>query len=189
MPFYSDAEHHSVSIPDNLSLYCLRQQSPSVSTDLILVDNIIAQLSPLQISLLMKPVFTVERPASFTGYANRFVSNVPLIGKNNLGQYVSRFDLHRIKTDNPEAVGILEEFKAISENENLRIRTNLEPGDMLIFKNKRTFHARGSFEPAFDGKDRWLLRVYSMSAKPPTAILVDPQDPAHLKTSINTFNL
>ncbi|MEV7090316.1 clavaminate synthase Cs1 [Streptomyces sp. NPDC093085] len=36
----------------------------------------------------------------------------------------------------------------------------LTPGDVLIIDNFRTTHARTPFSPRWDGKDRWLHRVY-----------------------------
>ncbi|MGY5125326.1 clavaminate synthase Cs1 [Streptomyces nigrescens] len=36
----------------------------------------------------------------------------------------------------------------------------LTPGDVLIVDNFRTTHARTPFTPRWDGKDRWLHRVY-----------------------------
>lgn len=35
----------------------------------------------------------------------------------------------------------------------------LEPGDMLVFDNRRVLHARSSYQPAYNGNDRWLLRA------------------------------
>lgn len=37
---------------------------------------------------------------------------------------------------------------------------HLVPGDVLIIDNFRTTHARTPFSPRWDGKDRWLHRVY-----------------------------
>ncbi|MFF9818662.1 clavaminate synthase Cs1 [Streptomyces sp. NPDC014006] len=37
---------------------------------------------------------------------------------------------------------------------------HLIPGDLLIVDNFRTTHARTPFSPRWDGKDRWLHRVY-----------------------------
>lgn len=37
---------------------------------------------------------------------------------------------------------------------------HLVPGDLLIIDNFRTTHARTPFSPRWDGKDRWLHRVY-----------------------------
>jgi agmatinase len=36
----------------------------------------------------------------------------------------------------------------------------LKPGDLLIVDNYRTSHARTPFTPRWDGKDRWLHRMY-----------------------------
>ncbi|WP_093771874.1 clavaminate synthase Cs1 [Streptomyces sp. yr375] len=36
----------------------------------------------------------------------------------------------------------------------------LKPGDLLIVDNHRTTHARTPFTPRWDGKDRWLHRMY-----------------------------
>lgn len=41
----------------------------------------------------------------------------------------------------------------------VQVRYFLAAGDVLIVDNKRAMHARTSFEPAYDGNDRWLQRV------------------------------
>ncbi|MEV5980927.1 clavaminate synthase Cs1 [Streptomyces sp. NPDC052114] len=54
-----------------------------------------------------------------------------------------------------EAVAVLS--KALDE---VREAVYLVPGDLLIVDNFRTTHARTPFAPRWDGKDRWLYRVY-----------------------------
>ncbi|MEU9131282.1 clavaminate synthase Cs1 [Kitasatospora sp. NPDC048540] len=54
-----------------------------------------------------------------------------------------------------EAVGALS--KALDE---VTEAVHLVPGDVLIIDNFRTTHARTPFTPRWDGKDRWLHRVY-----------------------------
>lgn len=54
-----------------------------------------------------------------------------------------------------EAVAVLS--KALDE---VREAVRLIPGDLLIVDNFRTTHARTPFVPRWDGKDRWLHRVY-----------------------------
>ena len=34
----------------------------------------------------------------------------------------------------------------------------LESGDLVVFDNRRSVHARSAYSPRFDGSDRWLLR-------------------------------
>ncbi|MYV47376.1 clavaminate synthase Cs1 [Streptomyces sp. SID2888] len=54
-----------------------------------------------------------------------------------------------------EAVAALS--KALDE---VTVGVKLAPGDVLIIDNFRTTHARTPFTPRWDGKDRWLHRVY-----------------------------
>ncbi|EXU63659.1 MULTISPECIES: clavaminate synthase Cs1 [unclassified Streptomyces] len=54
-----------------------------------------------------------------------------------------------------EAVAVLS--KALDE---VTEPVHLVPGDVLIVDNFRTTHARTPFTPRWDGKDRWLHRVY-----------------------------
>ncbi|MCC8246432.1 clavaminate synthase Cs1 [Saccharothrix luteola] len=37
----------------------------------------------------------------------------------------------------------------------------LEPGDLVVVDNSRTTHARTPFHPRWDGRDRWLHRMYT----------------------------
>lgn len=39
-------------------------------------------------------------------------------------------------------------------------QVRLRPGDLLIVDNYRTTHARSPFTPLWDGRDRWLHRMY-----------------------------
>ncbi|WP_143053746.1 TauD/TfdA family dioxygenase [Parapedobacter koreensis] len=43
--------------------------------------------------------------------------------------------------------------------EQVYIRVVLEKGDMLMFNNRNTIHARSAITPKMDGTDRWLKRV------------------------------
>lgn len=40
----------------------------------------------------------------------------------------------------------------------------LMEGDLLVFNNRRTIHARSPFYPRMDGTDRWLKRTYILEA-------------------------
>lgn len=44
--------------------------------------------------------------------------------------------------------------------DDVTVGVKLVPGDVLIIDNFRTTHARTPFSPRWDGKDRWLHRVY-----------------------------
>ena len=55
-----------------------------------------------------------------------------------------------------EAKEALEILKEILKKNSI----NLKLGDMLIIDNNKCVHGRSSFEAKFDGKDRWLQRLY-----------------------------
>ena len=57
--------------------------------------------------------------------------------------------------EDKEAVAVLS--KALDD---VTESVKLVPGDVLIIDNFRTTHARTPFTPRWDGKDRWLHRVY-----------------------------
>ncbi|MDC0769528.1 clavaminate synthase Cs1 [Streptomyces sp. HD] len=57
--------------------------------------------------------------------------------------------------EDKEAVAALS--KALDD---VTVGVKLIPGDVLIIDNFRTTHARTPFSPRWDGKDRWLHRVY-----------------------------
>ncbi|MFI2640868.1 clavaminate synthase Cs1 [Streptomyces sp. NPDC018610] len=57
--------------------------------------------------------------------------------------------------EDKEAVAALS--KALDD---VTVGVKLTPGDVLIIDNFRTTHARTPFSPRWDGKDRWLHRVY-----------------------------
>lgn len=40
----------------------------------------------------------------------------------------------------------------------------LGPGDVLMIDNARTVHGRSAFIPRYDGSDRWLARMFSLSS-------------------------
>lgn len=44
--------------------------------------------------------------------------------------------------------------------DDVAVGIRLVPGDVLVLDNFRTAHARTPFTPCWDGKDRWLHRVY-----------------------------
>jgi L-asparagine oxygenase len=37
---------------------------------------------------------------------------------------------------------------------------HINPGDLLIMDNRLVAHARSFFQPKYDGKDRWLPRIF-----------------------------
>ncbi|GAA0478653.1 clavaminate synthase Cs1 [Streptomyces sp. NPDC046215] len=59
--------------------------------------------------------------------------------------------------DPADAAALAVLSKALDE---VREAVRLVPGDLLVVDNFRTTHARTPFTPRWDGRDRWLHRVY-----------------------------
>lgn len=163
--------------PDTLSLFCVRPYE-NVATSIVTLDSIIANLSEQDIILLQEPYFNVSRPASFE--SSSMLTGVSLLSKYD-GYYISRFDYHNISTDSPSHKQALENFKQLCLDENQWIKLQLSAGQMVTFDNQRVLHTRNGFEPKFDGKDRWLIRVFGLYNKPLEKFLVSKNCNHHLK--------
>lgn len=168
--------------PDTLTLLSLRSQD-NVFTSLLLLDDILENLSDDDIKLLSQPLFKVKRPDSFEK-DNISINNLPLLTKHN-GRYYSRFDYHNISTTDSLCLKALNKFREISLNERLWKRFNLKPGELIIFNNQRTLHTRNKFTPKFNGNDRWLLRLFGLRERPSENSLVSYNCNHHLKTKLN----
>jgi hypothetical protein len=57
----------------------------------------------------------------------------------------------------PDAQKVLDKFRGIIHEHMQHIL--LKPGEMLIFDNYKCLHGRTSFQPYYDGNDRWLQRL------------------------------
>jgi clavaminate synthase/L-asparagine oxygenase len=57
-----------------------------------------------------------------------------------------------------EAREALEAFEALVAEHAVKIA--LQPGDVILMDNFRTAHGRTQYTPRFDGKDRWLNRIF-----------------------------
>lgn len=167
-------------VPDTLTLLCLRQQE-GVATSIVLLDDVLADLTEEEKEQLQESVFTIARPASFEG--SSACANVPLLRKLSDGSYVSRFDFHNISTSSKIHQPILEKFKKSAIDENKWISLYLEPGQAVTFDNQKTLHTRNGFKAKFDGKDRWLLRVFGSYEKPQQDYFVSSDCHHHLKTA------
>jgi alpha-ketoglutarate-dependent taurine dioxygenase len=69
-----------------------------------------------------------------------------------------RYDAKLIEPGVGQAASALQALAAAVID--LAIPIRLRQGDVLIIDNFRTAHARTAYRPRFDGKDRWLHRVY-----------------------------
>lgn len=165
--------------PDTLSLLSLRFQE-NVFTSILLLDDVLEKLSEEELNILTKPNFIIKRPDSFEG-DNLYADNLPLLC-NVKGKYYSRFDYHNVDSKDKRSLEVLEKFRKITLDETLWKKLCLMPGQVVIFNNQRTLHTRNKFTPNFDGKDRWLLRLFGVTDKPSVKALVSSNCNHHIKT-------
>lgn len=156
------------------------KQQKGVATSILLLSDVLADLSENDKKLLEDPVFRIKRPASFAG--NSSCDNLPLLSRDVDGDYISRFDYHNVETESTQHSQALESFKKSVLDQNKWISLYLEPGQAVTFDNQKTLHTRNGFKANFDGNDRWLLRVFGLYNKPTAAMLLSPECNHHLKT-------
>ena len=97
--------------------------------------------------------FRGDDPDQVRGPAAR----VPVLS-GDPGDPLLGYDRELLAPDTPAAKDALDELSKALDNITEAVR--LIPGDLLIIDNYRTTHARTPFTPRWDGRDRWLHRMY-----------------------------
>ena len=166
-------------VPDTLTLLCLRQHE-NVATSILLLDDVLSDLSAEELHLLQEPQFTISRPASFQD--GHLLHHLPVLVRQEDGVYHSRFDYHNVSSSSPQHESALNRFKSLALDEKKWKALYLRPGQAVTFNNQRTLHTRNGFQPRFDGKDRWLLRVFGLYQPPQSSYLFSASCNHHLKT-------
>lgn len=143
---------------DYISLLCLRNRA-CVATTIGFLDYRL--LSPKDRHLLSMPVFVFRPDPSYLVPAADPIPG-PDQGSILFGDPADpylRFDQDYI--DWPDDIeGVREAVESLRRaiDANL-IHLPLRPGDLLLLNNRRAVHGRVSFDPAYDGADRWLKRI------------------------------
>jgi L-asparagine oxygenase len=166
--------------PDFILLWCLRGDPEGTAETLVVtVDDLSAELHPSCLDVLSQARFELRAPYSFTRDEpgdRPWVGPVPLF-RGNGPQRLVAFDLACGTRGIDEAAeNALKELRKIAQTPGIIKRLHLQSGDLLVMDNRRCIHGRTPFSAKFDGKDRWMLRVYirrSLSGMEP----VDPAFP------------
>lgn len=137
---------------DLASLFCLRGDN-SVQTYICKAKNL--ALRPEMRDELMKENFLIKVDPTFKSakdQPSQFRCSV--LSAGNDPEIV--YDPAYMQGATRESQIALEHVRECIESAYEAI--TLESGDLLIFDNRRVLHARSSYQPAYDGTDRWLLR-------------------------------
>lgn len=148
--------------PDHVLLICLRDDAGRTARTLVSPARAaLRQLPGGDEAVLRQPWFRHRMPTSFVAAGEDAAYSAPepiLTGAADDPQM--RVDAFNTTGINPEAQAALGRFVAA-------LRGGLDgwtlaPGDLLVVDNRRTVHARTGFTPRYDGRDRWLQRVFTV---------------------------
>jgi L-asparagine oxygenase len=152
-----------IDSPDFVLLLCLRADPNRRAATLIAaVDDLCAHLSGSELSTLQDARFELRAPYSFTPahVEQPWLGPVRILDDTN-GKRVAAFDLAcGCRGMDREAQKALEQLKVAATSMAATTQVYLESGDLLILDNQRCAHGRTSFPAGFDGRDRWLQRMY-----------------------------
>lgn len=142
--------------PHYVGLLCVRGD---VNADTVLapMDRIV--ITPDDEAILRQPRFMhgIDKASGGTGRPEDGVLGAVIYGDD--GDRFVRVDMDcaAAVAGDDEAAGALQRFHDAADAAGMSV--NLRAGDLLLFDNRRVMHARTSFEPRYDGTDRWLQRV------------------------------
>ena len=147
LSFHTDGSAHPLMSPTFVLLYCVRDD-PEAANLFVDVDTLVSSLSPEVVDLLTQPLF------------NHLVRQFPQ-------HYLLKPILYRVgenfsvKYDEDTTLGINPKAESARNllNETLRklaIEIENYPNSLLILNNSACIHARTSFTPRYDGRDRWI---------------------------------
>jgi L-asparagine oxygenase len=111
---------------------------------------------------LAAPQFQLRAPHSFTrdGLARPWSPAVPLLHGTADAPYFA-FDLAcGVRALSAQAASALGALREMCADPAIQTRVRLGAGDLLVIDNNRCAHSRSPFRACYDGRDRWLRRLY-----------------------------
>lgn len=149
--------------PSHVALICLRTDHEGVAeTTFASARAACKRLPPETLAILRKPLFTTRAPESFkeAHRSGQESTAVPVVLGEEGAVPELRLNFQSTKGVGDEAQAALDALKEALEHPDVRFSVKLRPGDLVLFDNRKLVHGRSSFQPRFDGTDRWLMRAY-----------------------------
>lgn len=152
--------------PNYLMLLCLRgDRDHKAMTRIAAGQAIASRLSPEHLAIARLPEFRIQCPDSFSTKPGEAAYSDPTPIFMGPDRYLE------LRLDLPEYTECLtdrasEAYAAILEalaEPGVVHDVDLQPGDALILANRKIAHGRTVFTPRYDGKDRWLQRMFTIS--------------------------
>lgn len=142
--------------PQYVALFCIRGDV-NADTALAPMDRI--EISAEDEAILRQPRFMhgIDKASGGNGKPEDGVRGPAIYGENGDRFVGIDMDCAAAVAGDDEAATALAHFHDAADKAGMYV--NLAAGDLLLFDNRRVMHARTSFEPRYDGTDRWLQRV------------------------------
>lgn len=155
--------------PSFVFLLCLRGDETAATT-VASVNEIIEKLDKETIKILESPSFITGIDESFKDGKNDDFGLVTSVLRN-IGdefddlKWTMTFDWQLMKGINSDSEYALNKMRdAVNDSvDNVYLKT----GDLILIDNNRAVHGRSSFQPRYDGTDRWLKRLLTIKHIPP----------------------
>lgn len=144
--------------PDYIILLCLRE-GRNVPTYIAPINTALDKLSSHTIEILKQKFFFIRKPYSFVVEDDIYYQRSLIENINNKVRYFFNFNNKIIICCNDEAQNAYNQANQAFES--VKSEVYLAPSQALIINNNLFLHGRASFKSEFDGKDRWLQRVYA----------------------------
>ena len=154
LEWHTEEAFHPYS-PDNLSLFCIRNDDGVPTTFTSVTQLHIPQLIK---EILLQPRFVFVTDKNFKSERWRNLPPKSILFGEPQSPYL-RIDpafMHAVNNDR-EAEQALDFIKHLINKNALHM--TLKSGDFCFIDNYRVVHGRLPFQPRYDGTDRWLRRV------------------------------
>lgn len=137
--------------------FAIVRGEPGVPMEAVDAAAIAAQLSSAEIELAQTEEFYTRPPAIFRSEAEPILRRI--LCPDGRGGHLCRLNLGGMTGRSAGAVRLLRRIDEITAEPSLMLRLDVRPGDVVIFNNHRVLHRRAAYQPRFDGRDRFFIRV------------------------------
>jgi len=158
LEFHVENAFHTAR-PDHISLLCIRpdhdKQARLTVGSITLALRIIDETT---IAALFRDAFITAPPPSFGNQSRPSQTHAVLKGAHDDPDLT--VDFAATTSNDPACQRALTTLRTALES--TVVGLTLDSGDLAIVDNRRAVHGRSPFTPRYDGKDRWLQRIYSV---------------------------
>lgn len=162
LEFHTEDGFHPFK-PDYIGLLCLRGDRDGLcQTATASIRNVMHLLPSTALTLLRQPMFRLRISSSFgaadfTPETTFYSRQVPVL-TGSMAEPDMCIDFFLMEAMNEPCRWALDVLKEALIKVTFAHR--MEPGDLMIIDNRMAAHARTGFTPRYDGKDRWLQRMF-----------------------------